>query len=188
MRVERRRDHGGLGPKSEREREVRSHRIEGPITHDREREREIRWLSTEDPITQDHTGTRPLQHREREQENDTDRHNQRVCTYERKRITEKDITTHGGHGIDNNENEQGGEQMPIPVCLDVQKQENRPEVLQVALGAFLETARSSSKTCTGSDGAEAETVRERSSESVRQHFVLSTRDPFVFFALPFYSS
>ena len=126
-----------------------------------EREREIRWLSTEDPITQDHTGTRPLQHREREQENDTDRHNQRVCTYERKRITEKDITTHGGHGIDNNENEQGGEQMPIPVCLDVQKQENRPEVLQVALGAFLETARSSSKTCTGSDGAEAETTTER---------------------------
>ena len=45
-----------------------------------------------------------------------------------------------GHEVDTNENEQGGEQMPIPVCRDVQKQENRPEVLQVALGAFLETA------------------------------------------------
>ena len=50
-----------------------------------------------------------------------------------------------GHEIDTNENEQGGEQMPIPVCRDAQKQGNRPEVLQVALGAFLETARASSK-------------------------------------------
>ena len=43
-----------------------------------------------------------------------------------------------GHEIDTNENEQGGEQMPIPVCRDAQKGENRSEVLQDALGAFHE--------------------------------------------------
>ena len=43
-----------------------------------------------------------------------------------------------GHEIDTNENEQGGEQMPIPACCDAQKQNNRSEVLQDALGAFHE--------------------------------------------------
>ena len=45
-----------------------------------------------------------------------------------------------GHEIDTNENEQGGEQMPIPVCCDAQKErkKNRSEVLQDALGAFHE--------------------------------------------------
>ena len=37
-----------------------------------------------------------------------------------------------------NENEQGGEQMPNPVCCDAREQENRSEVLQDALRAFLE--------------------------------------------------
>ena len=41
-----------------------------------------------------------------------------------------------GHEIDTNENEQGGEQMPIPACCDAQKQNSRSEVLQDALGAF----------------------------------------------------
>ena len=43
-----------------------------------------------------------------------------------------------GLETDTNENEQGGEQVPIPVCRDAQKQENRSEVLQDALGAFHE--------------------------------------------------
>ena len=68
--------------------------------------------------------------------------------------------------MDTNENEQGGEQMPTPVCLDAQKRENRPEVLQVALGAFLKTARASSKPAQVRDGAEnrERTRGERSSE------------------------
>ena len=41
-----------------------------------------------------------------------------------------------GHEIDSYENEQGGEQMPIPACCDAQKQNSRSEVLQDALGAF----------------------------------------------------
>ena len=43
-----------------------------------------------------------------------------------------------GHEIDTNENEQGGEQMPIPACCDAQKRDNRSEVPQDALGAFHE--------------------------------------------------
>ena len=77
LRVERRWDHGGLGPKSKREKEIRLHR------------------------TEDCTGTRPNKQRTRTG-NDTDRHNQRICTYEHKKIAEKDVTTHGGHGIDAN--------------------------------------------------------------------------------------
>ena len=53
--------------------------------------------------------------------------------------------------------------------------------------AFLETARASSKTCTGkSYGANKEgKQKEKRPESVRQHFVLSTRDPFFFLVLLF---
>ena len=51
------------------------------------------------------------------------------------------------------------------------------------------TARASTKPAQVRDGAEdrERTRRERSSESVRQHLVLSARDNFLFFALPFYS-
>ena len=94
-----------------------------------------------------------------------------------------------GHEIDTNENEQGGEQMPIPVCLDAQKQENRPEVLQVALGAFLKTARASSKPAQVRDGAEnrerTRTEREapnrfgNTSSSPREMISSSSSPPFI---------
>ena len=70
--------------------------------------------------TEDHTGHGPSTQRTRT-ENDTDRHNQRICSYGRKKITEQDITTHGGHGIATSE--QGGGQMPISVRFDAQNQE-----------------------------------------------------------------
>ena len=57
-----------------------------------------------------------------------------------------------GHGLDTSE--QGGEQMPMPVRCDAQKG-SRSEVLQDALGAFLETARASSKPAQESYGAES---------------------------------
>ena len=88
-----------------------------------------------------------------------------------------------GHEIDTNENEQGGEQMPIPVCRDAQK--GKKKQVGGAAGrtrGVPRTARASSKPAQVRDGAEAETGRERSSESVRQHFVLSARDTFFFLA------
>ena len=68
-----------------------------------------------------------------------------------------------GHGLTTSE--QGGEQVPMLVRYVARKGENRSEVLQDALGAFLETARASSKPCNRSYGAETESKnRERSSE------------------------
>ena len=58
-----------------------------------------------------------------------------------------------GYEVDTNESEQGGEQMPNPACYDARKRENRSEVLQDALRAFLETARASSKPAQVRDGA-----------------------------------
>ena len=59
-----------------------------------------------------------------------------------------------GHEIDTNENEQGGEQMPIPACCDAQKQDNRSEVLQDALGAFHEQREPPRNPAQVRDGAE----------------------------------
>jgi hypothetical protein len=87
-----------------------------------------------------------------------------------------------------NENEQGGEQMPNPACCDARKQENRSEVLQDALRAFHEQREPPRNPATEAREQKTENEQEeRSSESVRQHFVLPTRDDFVFFALSFYS-
>ena len=94
-----------------------------------------------------------------------------------------------GHEIDTNENEQGGEQMPIPVCRDAQKQENRSEVLQDALGAFHEQREPprnlhryamEQKTENEQEEREAPNRFGSTSSSLREI-------PFLFFALPFYS-
>ena len=69
---------------------------------------------------------------------------------------------------------QAGEQMPMPVRCDVQEGQQ----VGGAAGstrAFLETARASSEPCTGKLWRKEK--REKRPESIRQHFVLSTRDP-----------
>ena len=113
-------------------------------------------------------------------ENNTDRHNQRICTYERKKITEQDITTHGGHGIATSE--QGGEQMPIPVCYDTQKREAGRRCCRTHSGRS--TKQREPPRNPAQDTVEQKTEREREApKSVRQHFVLSTRDIFLLFFL-----
>ena len=87
-----------------------------------------------------------------------------------------------GHEIDTNENEQGGEQMPIPACCDAQKQDNRSEVLQDALGAFheqREPPRNLHRYAMEQKTEKARSERE-APKSVRQHFVLSARDALFF--------
>ena len=72
--------------------------------------------------------------------------------------------------------EQAGEQMPIPVRYNAER-----EQVGGAAGstrAFLEAARASTKTCTerAMELRRGE-QREKHPEAVRQHFVLSPRDP-----------
>ena len=56
-------------------------------------------------------------------------------------------------------------------------------MLQDALGAFYETARASSKPAQGKLGSRKESKNREAPKSVRQHFVLSTRDDFFFVVL-----
>ena len=68
--------------------------------------------------------------------------------------------------------------MPIPACCDAQKQNNRSEVLQDALGAFHEQREPPRTLHRYAMEQKTENEQEeRSSESVRQHFVLSAREP-----------
>ena len=80
-----------------------------------------------------------------------------------------------GHRLD--VSEQGGEQMPMPVCCAARKGKQVGGVAGRSQG-FLETARASSKTCTGKESYRAAKQREKRPESDRQHFVLPTRDAF----------
>ena len=84
------------------------------------------------------TGTRHNKHREREQKatqmGTTTNMYLRMPTTNQSKMLQPSV----GHEIDSYENEQGGEQMPIPACCDAQKQNSRSEVLQDALGAFHE--------------------------------------------------
>ena len=80
--------------------------------------------------------------------------------------------------------EQGGEQMPIPVRCDAREKGKQVGGAARRTRAFLETARASSKPAQESYGAERGGRTEREApKSVRQHFVLSTRDPFFFLVL-----
>ena len=87
-----------------------------------------------------------------------------------------------GHRLD--ASEQGGEQMPMPVRYDSRKGEQ----VGGAAGrtrAILETARASSKTCTGKLWSKKgrQEQGEKRPESAQQHFVLSARDIFFFLVL-----
>ena len=101
-----------------------------------------------------------------------------------KQINEQEVTARDGARI---RYERTGRRTDADLCsLRRREQENRLEVLQVALGAFLKTARASSKPAQVRDGAEnrERTRTEREApKSVRQHFVLSTRDAFFFVVL-----
>ena len=71
--------------------------------------------------------------------------------------------------------EQAGEQMPMPVRWRTQKGYDGGAAGSTR--AFLEAARASPKTCTETSyGAMEEMQREKRSDSVRQHFVLSARE------------
>ena len=116
-------------------------------------------------------------------DNDTGRHNKRIYTYECKQITDQGITTRYGHGLDTSE--QGGEQVPMPVRYNVRKGGIQVGGAAGRTRTILETARASSKPCNGklwSRKQRARTERE-APKSVRQHFVLSTRDAFLFVVL-----
>ena len=90
-------------------------------------------------------------------------------------MSDQDATTHDGHRLDTSE--QAGEQMPMPVRCDARKGKQVGGAAGRAR-AFLETARASSKTCTGKESYRAAKQREKRPESDRQHFVLPTRDRF----------
>ena len=100
-------------------------------------------------------------------------------------MSDQDATTRDGHRLDTSErraanSEQGGEQMPMPVRCDARKGKQGGGAAG-RTRAFLETARASSKPAQESYGAErGERTEREAPKSVRQHFVLSTRDPFFF--------
>ena len=75
--------------------------------------------------------------------------------------------------------------MPNPACYDALKRENRSEVLQDALGAFHEQREPPRNLHRYAMEQKTENEQEEreAPKSVRQHFVLSTRDPFFFLDL-----
>ena len=84
-----------------------------------------------------------------------------------------------GHGLDTSE-QRTGRRTDADLC---SLRRTKQEQVGGAAGrtrTILETARASSKPCNGSDGAETdrERVEREAPKSVRQHFVLSPRDPF----------
>ena len=103
-------------------------------------------------------------------------------------MSDQDATTHDGHGLDTSEqraanNEQGGEQMPMSVRFDTRKG-SRSEVLPDALGRSSKQREPPRKPAQEAMEQKGKgDTREKRPESVRQHFVLSTRDPFFFLVL-----
>ena len=93
-----------------------------------------------------------------------------------------------GHGTDTSE--QGGEQVPMPVRYDVRKGETGRRCCRTHSGRSSEQREPPRNPATEAmeQKQKENRNRERSSESVRQHFVLSTRDHFFFFVPSFYSS
>ena len=101
-------------------------------------------------------------------------------------IVEQGVTTHDGARI---RYERTGRRTDADLCsLRRREQENRLEVLPDVHGRSSKQREPPRNPATESDGAEnrerARTERE-APKSVRQHFVLSTRDDFFFFVLPF---
>ena len=104
-------------------------------------------------------------------------------------MSDQDDTTRDGHRIDASEqraanSEQGGEQMPMPVRFDTHRKGAGRRCCRTHSGvprnsaSLLETLHRKAM--------EQETERE-APKSVRQHFVLSTRDPLFFLVLLLYS-
>ena len=146
MRVETRRDRGGLEPKSKRGRRKRE---EDPITQNRRSDYARPW------ITQGHGPTT----QRAQKDNNTDRRDKQTYTYIYEQLGKQSITTRDGA---RNRYERTGRRTGADACsLRRTKRGNRSEVLQDALGAFLGTARASSKPCNRSYGAETEREQEQ---------------------------
>ena len=170
MRVKTRRDRGGLEPKSKRGRRKRER---APITQNRRSDYARPW------ITQGHGPTT----QSAQKDNNTDRRDKQMYTYIYEQPSNQSITTRDGA---RNRYERTGRRTGADArSLRRTKGENRSEVLQDALGAFLETARASSEPAQEAmeQKTESEQEEREAPRSVRQHFVLSARDDFFFVVL-----
>ena len=113
-----------------KQREIRLHRE--PITT------EDRWLLRD--TAQQTQRTRA--------ENDTDGHNQRICTYERKKITAPDITTHSGAQTNTTKTDRAANRCRS-LCNATHRTEERVGGAAGRTQGCPRTARSLHETCTG---------------------------------------
>ena len=95
-------------------------------------------------------------------------------------MNDQGATTHDGHGLDASE-QRTGRRTDADACSLRHTKEGQVGGAAGRTRTILETARASSKPCNGKRWSRKQ--REKRPESDRQHFVLSTRDPFFFLVL-----